>query len=305
MNICNSFKLHGIVFVLFLVVAGGCVSKGTYEAQIDETMSLNKQLLMEQQKSSALKSELNEALKTSNMMESEIAELENQLVSEKELRNQMEMKYRTEMGSMKKEFEKEKTEWTQTHSDLQSSLKLKDLKLGRLEDTLKLSQKKSAKGEREHQKYEQIQKELINKLEGEINEGIITISQLKDRLTIEIVDSILFASGSIQIKKKGKELLNKFSEILEDDKRNNIRIEGHTDNVPVGLALQKKFPTNWELSVFRATQVVRYLISKGVAPEKLVATGQSKFRPVASNDTEEGRMRNRRIEIVFFQKNLQ
>ena len=305
MKIWNGFKWYRIIFVLLPVIAGGCVSKGTFEAQIDKSQSLTEQLRMEQQKSTDLKSELEESLKASNRMKSEIADLESQLVSEKELRSQTEKKYKTEAGSLKKEFKKEKAEWTETYSDLQSILKLKDLKINRLENTIKLSQKKAAIGESKHQKYDEIQKKLISKLEGEIKEGIITISQLKGRLSVEIVDKILFASGSTEIKEKGKEVLNKFSEILKDEKKHNIRIEGHTDNVPLGLTLQRKFPTNWELSAFRATQVVRYLISKGVAPEKLVAMGQSKYRPVASNDTREGRKRNRRIEIVFFQKNLQ
>lgn len=298
MKILNGFRWYGITFVLLSVVAGGCVSKGTYEAQ-------NEQLRMEQQKISVLKSEIEETLKASNSMESEIAGLESQLVSEKELRSQTEKKYKTETGSMKKEFEKEKAEWTQTYSDLQSNLKLKDLKINRFENTIKLAQKKAAKGKREHQKYEQVQKKLISKLEGEIKEGIITISQLKDRLSVEIADRILFASGSIQIKEKGKEVLNKISEILKNEKEHNIQIEGHTDNVPVGPTLQKKFPTNWEISTSRASQVVRYLISKGVPPEKLAAMGLSKYRPVASNDTSKGRKRNRRIEIVFLKKDLQ
>ena len=77
-------------------------------------------------------------------------------------------------------------------------------------------------------------------------------------------------------------------------------VEGHTDNVPIRNALKAKFPSNWELSTARATSVVRFLQDQGgIDPSKLSATGLSYFRPVAANDTPEGREQNRRIEIVL------
>ncbi len=76
-------------------------------------------------------------------------------------------------------------------------------------------------------------------------------------------------------------------------------MEGHTDNVPIGPAIIDKFPTNWELSTARATTVVRYLQERGVNPGYLSAEGYSEYRPVAPNDTEEGKSKNRRIEIVL------
>jgi chemotaxis protein MotB len=79
-----------------------------------------------------------------------------------------------------------------------------------------------------------------------------------------------------------------------------IRVEGHTDNVPIHPRLQEKYATNWELSNARATNVVRFLQDKiGIAPERLQAVGLSEFHPVASNKTREGRAKNRRIEIAL------
>ncbi|MDC4226214.1 MAG: OmpA family protein [Candidatus Manganitrophus sp.] len=95
------------------------------------------------------------------------------------------------------------------------------------------------------------------------------------------------------------------SDILKNVKENSIRIEGHTDNVPIGSKLAGKFPSNWELSASRATQVVRYLSELGVSPENLSAVGLAEYQPVAPNDTPEGKQRNRRIEIVLYPKDIQ
>jgi chemotaxis protein MotB len=77
-------------------------------------------------------------------------------------------------------------------------------------------------------------------------------------------------------------------------------VEGHTDNVSVGSALKNRFPSNWELATARAAAVVRFLHeAAGLEPERLSATGYSYFKPIASNDTEEGRSQNRRIEVIL------
>jgi chemotaxis protein MotB len=113
------------------------------------------------------------------------------------------------------------------------------------------------------------------------------------------VDKILFDSGSADIKKNGKAVLDRVAEILGTITDKQIRIEGHTDNVPIGPVLAIKFPTNWELSTARSTTVVRYLQEKGVDPRFLSATGYSEYRPVESNESDEGKAKNRRIEIVL------
>jgi len=140
---------------------------------------------------------------------------------------------------------------------------------------------------------------LVSRLTDEIKKGEIEVSQLKDKLTLTMVEKILFDSGKADIKTNGKKVLDRVAEILKDIKDKQIRIEGHTDNVPIGPVLAEKFPTNWELSTARATTVVRYLQEKGVSPEFLNAAGYSEFNPVESNETDEGKAKNRRIEIVL------
>jgi len=140
---------------------------------------------------------------------------------------------------------------------------------------------------------------LVTELKHEIKQGAIQIAHLKDKLTVNMVDKILFDSGSAVIKKNGEKVLDRGAEILKGIMKQQIKVEGHTDNVPISSRLAERFPSNWELSTARATTVVRYLQERGVNPGALSAEGYAEFRPVAPNDTDEGKSANRRIEIVL------
>ncbi len=146
---------------------------------------------------------------------------------------------------------------------------------------------------------------LTKSLEAEIAKGDIQIQQVRDRLTINMMDRVLFDSGRAQVKPDGLQVLKRVSDILKNVTDKQIRIEGHTDNVPIGPKIIERFPTNWELSTARATSVVRYLIEKGGLDRvTLSAAGYAYNKPVASNETLEGRAENRRIEIVLYPKDL-
>jgi len=150
--------------------------------------------------------------------------------------------------------------------------------------------------ERATQTYQDLQK----KLEKEIQEGKVQLTEMKNRLTMTMVDKIIFPSGSAEISNDGKLVLDKVVSILKDIKDKRIQVEGHTDNVQIVSGLKKRFPTNWELSTARATEVVRYLQEQGgLDPKMLSATGYSEYQPVAPNDTDDGKHKNRRIEIVL------
>lgn len=142
--------------------------------------------------------------------------------------------------------------------------------------------------------------DLTSGLKSEISAGEIKITQLQGRLTVNLVDRILFDSGKAEVKDDGRKVLDKVGSILNTVKDKNIRIDGHTDNKPISGELLAKYPSNWELSTARATAVTRYLVERAkVDPARLAATGYGEFHPVASNDTPESRGLNRRIEIVL------
>ena len=167
-------------------------------------------------------------------------------------------------------------------------------------------QSRTSELSRKAEKAEQLEKatqtyqDLQKKLEKEIQEGQVQLREMKDRLTMTMVDKIIFPSGSAEISKDGKKVLDKVVSILKDVHDKRIQVEGHTDNVPIVSVLKKRFPTNWELSTARATEVVRYLQeSGGINPQLLSATGYSEYQPVAPNDDDEGKHKNRSIEIVL------
>ena len=145
------------------------------------------------------------------------------------------------------------------------------------------------------------------KIESSLKEQIenqeIKLEEIEGKLKVTLVDKILFDTGKVEIAKRGKEVLLQLADTLRENKDQNIVVEGHTDDVPIGLGLIEKYPTNWELSAVRAVGVVRFLQEKGwLEPERLTATGYSYYKPLASNDTAAGRRQNRRIEIILVPK---
>lgn len=144
---------------------------------------------------------------------------------------------------------------------------------------------------------------IENSLKEQIEDKEIKLEEIEGKLKVTLVDKILFDTGKVKIAKRGKEVLLELSDTLRENKDQNIVVEGHTDDVPIGLGLIEKYPTNWELSATRAVGVVRFLQEKGwLEPERLSAVGYSYYKPVASNDTAEGRRQNRRIEIILVPK---
>jgi chemotaxis protein MotB len=155
---------------------------------------------------------------------------------------------------------------------------------------------KAAELDKAKKSYEDLQAGL----KSEIAAGEIKITQLQGKLTVNLVDRILFDSGKAEIKEDGRKVLDKVGGILNTVQDKNIRIEGHTDNKPIMGDLLAKYPSNWELSTARATAVARYLQDHAkVDPAHLVAAGYGEYHPIAPNDTADSRALNRRIEIVL------
>ncbi len=145
---------------------------------------------------------------------------------------------------------------------------------------------------------------LVRNLTEEVKKGELQVRQYKDMLTVDVAEQLFFDSGRANLKDTGKAVLKKVGEALKGYEDKVIRIVGHTDNVPITKSLLKVFPSNWELSVARATTVVRYLQEVGISPERMVASGRAEYQPIAPNDTAEGRKKNRRIEITLIDRNL-
>lgn len=144
--------------------------------------------------------------------------------------------------------------------------------------------------------------DLVNeKFSQLINDQMIKVSSNELWLQIELNDSILFPSGGVDPSAQARAIFDEISEILKNY-TNPIQVEGFTDNVPIS---NSRYPTNWELSSARATEIVKYLAGRGVAPERLAAVGYGEFQPVAPNDTEAGRAQNRRVAIMVAKRKME
>ena len=122
------------------------------------------------------------------------------------------------------------------------------------------------------------------------------VTTIEERgLVVSIQETLLFESGSADITVRARDILEKISTVLAVEP-NQIKVEGHTDNLPINTA---NFPSNWELSVIRSTNVVHILLHDGISPDRLSAAGYGEFRPISSNDTDAGRGKNRRIDLII------
>jgi chemotaxis protein MotB len=150
------------------------------------------------------------------------------------------------------------------------------------------------------EKLKQREADLRGRLQKELTDKDVQISQLKGQLTVSVLDKILFKSGRADILPAGQAVLEKVARVLvqTDDM---IRVEGHTDNVPISERLKEKYYSNWELSAARAASVVRYfqLGEHKIEPLRLEAVGFAEYRPLAPNDSDANKQRNRRVEIVL------
>lgn len=137
--------------------------------------------------------------------------------------------------------------------------------------------------------------ELSQIIADERLEGDVQVSVEERGIVVRFAEKVLFDLGKADLKPEYQEVLKQFAAAILPWE-SPIRVEGHTDNLPINTP---EFPSNWELSVRRATTVVRFLIEQGIDPKLLSAVGYGEYQPIASNLTEEGRAQNRRVDIVL------
>ncbi len=150
-------------------------------------------------------------------------------------------------------------------------------------------------------------KDILEEYAESIGLGEEIILSVEERgLVVRFMDSVLFDSGKADLKPESKEILKSVAEILNRDefKDKFIKVEGHTDTDPI--LYSKKYPTNWELSVIRATNVLRYLVEEeNIEGNRISSSGYSYYRPIAPNDTRENKAKNRRVDIVILRSSFE
>ena len=284
----------------------------------DELASLLEKTIAEKMGiETTLQQEAKEAILTSIGLESELQNLQitidkllanesvlqAQLVSEKESREELVALLENTMAektNIETTLQQETNKAILTASGLESELiKRKAQQRFLHEEITTVSGEKSQlliQLEQEQKSNESIAN-LKNRLEQELDESRVEISQLKNRLTvIKLTSEVLFSSGSAEIKPTGQKVLSIIAESLNAYPGRAISIEGHTDNRP--MSQNARYKSNWELSVARGLAAVNYFQQNNqVDPKRLKVIGYGQYRPVSSNETAEGRKLNRRIEI--------
>ncbi|MBA2482861.1 MAG: OmpA family protein, partial [Nitrosomonas sp.] len=145
------------------------------------------------------------------------------------------------------------------------------------------------------QKMQDMATDIMHVLSPLVKDGRVSITQSMQGIKIEINASVLFSTGHAQLAENSEQTLRAVAEVVRGHEH-EIHVEGHTDNKPIHTT---SFPSNWELSTARASSVVRLFIEKGVDPRRLTALGYAEYRQVATNETSEGRARNRRVTIMI------
>ncbi len=290
-----------VVLSFLVVLLAAClpacsVMQSTYQVKVDEADTLTKRLAGLQKEYDDLKAE-NAALKARNEeILADLAGTKNRLTTDLAYVTGQRDKAVADKEELDRILESKSDSLSQTIYDLRRQVA--ELEKGNAK--LKAENERLAKAKEEQvQKVSTTYESMLERMKTEIEQGQVTISELKGKLTVNMVDSILFDSGKAEVKKGGLEILRKVISILKDVDDKSIRIEGHTDNVQISRALSQRFPTNWELSAARAINVARFLQEQGIDPANLSAVAYGEWKPVATNDTPEGRAKNRRIEIVL------
>jgi chemotaxis protein MotB len=292
-----------VTLTLCSLFAAGCVSTSTHQKSVDEAAALSSSL-------SALtadhqKLQNKEAACNKDLAETERRRAETQKqLEEKQLaleRAQADIvRIEKVLSDRNQEAGRTMTQMRQELDRLTAELhKVTGERAQLIADRDRLAVEKE-KREQELRAAQDTYGELIDKMRSEISRGEVTISELQGKLTVNLVEKILFDSGSAEIKNGGKEVLSKVGTILNDVKDKEIRVEGYSDNLPISPRLQSIYPSNWELSSARAISVVQFLRNTLDVPgERLCASGFAEFRPIADNSTPEGRSQNRRIQIIL------
>ncbi len=276
----SSFNSFIYIFILALFCSGCLVTEGTYVKKVQEADGLTKELAILNDKHKALTDE-------NNSLKEQIKKLNGDVTNITGQRDELDKVLKLKTDDLSKAI----SESRQKVADLEAENK-------KLKENVAQLQTKSQEVEKQSNTFQ----ELLQEMKGEIAQGQIAITELKGKLTMDVVDKILFASGESAVKKEGLAVLKRVVDILKNVKDKNIRIEGHTDNIQITSRLAKVYPTNWELSAARAINVTKYLQQQGIDAKILSATAFGEFQPLADNGTPEGRAKNRRIAIILLPK---
>jgi chemotaxis protein MotB len=278
-----------------LIVVAACVPKDKYDAALADGLSAHAQLATSAEHEKAQEAEIAKMRQALTDAESQMQERDQKLsdLSTADHNLQAQLDEATAINAkLRGEFER-------LGKNVDSMLKEKGT-LSKALDDAKARLDELRKAEAAAESRAQLFQQFVQKFKKMIDAGQLKVATRGGRLVIQLPNDVLFDSGQTAIKPAGKDALSQVGKVLATVHGRAFQVAGHTDNVPIQTA---RFPSNWELSTARAVEVVKLLMVQGVDPHGLSAAGYGEFDPIAVNDSQDGKARNRRIEITL-QPNL-
>lgn len=287
---------HAVLIIIIFLLLGGCVGKTTHQQKINEAELLSQDVA----RLAATESELRQE---KQILQADLATLNARLVDVLQQNSKLQrdlLVARADQQRQEGNLSLHQQQIEALHDQLDDMQQTNDHLLATIEELNHALDKEKIAREARMAQVRHTYEELVEALEEEIKRGELTISNLEGRLTVNLLNQILFASGDTRLRDEGKKVLKSLGDVLNRFPDRALQIAGHTDNVPISPGLQERFPSNWELSTARATSVIHFLQQEvGLPGDRLVAAGFSQYQPVVSNATVEGRAQNRRIEILL------
>lgn len=265
--------------LLTALILAGCVSSGTYDAMVALRDSIKL-------KNDSLEKYISKANLVNNDLKSQLEE-----AKRKHSELQAELKGLKDTYEQMKSSSSDKTkELLSTIERLQKESNIQEQKIKEINDKLKMRENA----------INELKTKLTTALKGFTDKGL-SVSIKDGKVYVSLSNQLLFQSGSTDIDQKGQDALLELAKELNNQPDINILVEGHTDNQKIRSGA--KFKDNWDLSVLRATEVVRFLTVNGsVDPKRIIASGRSEYFPIEAGETPEARAVNRRTEIILTPK---
>jgi chemotaxis protein MotB len=299
-----NFTLKTLILAL-LVAFTGCVSQKKFDELLAEKVKLEADYADIEEKLQAAETKIGRLEDQVAMLEEETADkgekigkLEKDLSNLQAEHDQLQTYYNNLLSNSGK-LNRDLAEQQERLLELQENLKVQKQENELLLADLEEREKKVNELERILQEKEQAVNELLSSVKQALlnfSGNELSVDVKNGKVYVSLAEQLLFQSGSIKVDPKGEMALIQLAEVLKASPDINILVEGHTDDVPIST---KAIKDNWDLSVLRATSIVRILTNAGVKTEQITAAGKGEFSPVTTNDTSEGRQKNRRTEIIL------
>lgn len=299
-----------ILIVTSILVLSGCVTQKKYDELLSENVKmegqiddLTKKLEIANKKIKELNQQLEELTESNDATQTQLKETTQKLQSLTSEKDKLKTLYDNLLknsGKLNRDLAAQQERLLSIELNLEEAKKKNDELSASLEEREKIvSELEKILAEKE-----QAVNELKNKVSDALlnfKENDLTVEVRNGKVYVSLSEQLLFKSGSIEVDPKGVSALQQLASALKDSPDINVMVEGHTDNVPISRKSQY-MNDNWDLSVLRATSIVKILTNAGVSPGQVTATGKGEYSPVVENDSDENKQKNRRTEIILTPK---